>query len=93
MNTSKAVLVFISIYFIQWIILSGIVTFASCMLFKEAIVTTPVGVFMILFGWIIPCIVALDYQELADKRSYQKRIDREWQRSEDKWNKPEIKIK
>lgn len=87
MNTSKAVLVFISIYFIQWIILSGIVTFASGMLFKEAIVTTPVGAFMILFGWIIPCIVALDYQEWADKKS----IDSEWQRRLDKWNKPEIK--
>ena len=36
MNTSKAVLVFISIYFIQWIILSGIVTFASGMLFVAA---------------------------------------------------------
>lgn len=87
MNTSKAVLVFISIYFIQWIILSGIVTFASGMLFKEAIVTTPVGVFMILFGWIIPCIVALDYQEWSNKKS----IDSEWQRRVTKWNKPEIK--
>lgn len=91
MNTSKSVLVFISIYFMQWIILSGIVTFTSGMLFKEAIVTTPVGVFMILFGWIIPCIVALDYQEWANKRSYQKRIDKEWQRAEDKWNKTEMK--
>ena len=91
MNTSKSVLVFVSIYFIQWIILSGIVTFASGMLFKEAIVTTPVGVFMILFGWIIPCIVALDYQEWSNKRSHQKSIDREWQRTEDRWNKPEIK--
>ena len=87
MNTSKAVLVFISIYFIQWIILSGIVTFASGMLFKEAIVTTPVGVFMILFGWIIPCIVALDYQEWSNKKS----IDSEWQRRVTKWNKPEVK--
>jgi uncharacterized membrane protein YgdD (TMEM256/DUF423 family) len=87
MNTSKSVLVFISIYFIQWIILSGIVTFASDMLFKEAIVTTPVGAFMILFGWIIPCIVALDYQEWSNKKS----IDNEWQRRVDKWNKPEIK--
>jgi hypothetical protein len=87
MNTSKAVLVFISIYFIQWIILSGIVTFASGMLFKEAIVTTPVGVFMILFGWIIPCIVALDYQEWSNKKS----IDNEWQRRVTKWNKTEIK--
>jgi hypothetical protein len=87
MNTSKAVLVFVSIYFIQWIILSGIVTFASDMLFKEAIITTPVGVFMILLGWIVPCIVALDYQEWANKKS----IDREWQRRVDKWNKPEIK--
>jgi hypothetical protein len=77
MNTSKAVLVFISIYFIQWIILSGIVTFASGMLFKEAIVTTPVGAFMILFGWIIPCIVTLDYQEWSNNRSYQKRTERE----------------
>lgn len=91
MNTSKAVLVFISIYFIQWIILSGIVTFTSGMLFKEAIVTTPVGVFMILFGWIIPCIVALDYQEWANKQSHQKSIDREWQRTEDRWNKAVIK--
>lgn len=91
MNTSKSVLVFILIYFMQWIILSGIVTFASGMLFKEAIVTTPVGAFMILFGWIIPCIVALDYQEWANKQSHQKRIDREWQRTEDRWNKPEIK--
>ena len=87
MNTSKSVLVFVSIYFIQWIILSGIVTFASGMLFKEAIVTTPVGVFMILFGWIIPCIVALDYQEWSNKKS----IDSEWQRRVTKWNKPEIK--
>jgi len=87
MNTSKAVLVFVSIYFIQWVILSGIVTFASGMLFKEAIVTTPVGVFMILFGWIIPCIVALDYQEWSNKKS----IDSEWQRRVTKWNKPEIK--
>jgi len=87
MNTSKAVLVFISIYFIQWIILSGIVTFASGMLFKEAIVTTPVGVFMILFGWIIPCIVALDYQEWSNKKS----IVNEWQRRVTKWNKTEIK--
>ena len=77
MNTSKAVLVFVSIYFIQWVILSGIVTFASGMLFKEAIVTTPVGVFMILFGWIIPCIVALDYQKWSSNRSYQKRTERE----------------
>lgn len=77
MNTSKAVLVFVSIYFIQWIILSGIVTFASGMLFKEAIVTTPVGAFMILFGWIIPCIVTLDYQEWSNNRSYQKRTERE----------------
>jgi len=77
MNTSKAVLVFVSIYFIQWVILSGIVTFASGMLFKEAIVTTPVGVFMILFGWIIPCIVTLDYQEWSNNRSYQKRTERE----------------
>jgi len=91
MNTSKSVLVFISIYFMQWIILSGIVTFASGMLFKEAIVTTPVGAFMILFGWIIPCIVALDYQEWANKQSHQKNIDREWQRTEDRWNKAEIK--
>ena len=37
MNTSKSVLVFVSIYFMQWIILSGIVTFTSGMLFKEAI--------------------------------------------------------
>ena len=87
MNTSKAVLVFVSIYFIQWIILSGIVTFASGMLFKEAIVTTPVGAFMILFGWIIPCIVALDYQEWSNKKS----IDSEWQRRVTKWNKSEIK--
>jgi len=87
MNTSKAVLVFILIYFIQWIILSGIVTFASGMLFKEAIVTTPVGAFMILFGWIIPCIVALDYQEWSNKKS----IDSEWQRRVTKWNKSEIK--
>jgi hypothetical protein len=87
MNTSKSVLVFISIYFIQWIILSGIVTFASGMLFKEAIVTTPVGAFMILFGWIIPCIVALDYQEWSNKKS----IDSEWQRRVTKWNKSEIK--
>lgn len=91
MNTSKSVLVFISIYFMQWIILSGIVTFASGMLFKEAIVTTPVGAFMILFGWIIPCIVALDYQEWSNKKSHQKSIDREWQRTEDRWNKAEIK--
>lgn len=91
MNTSKSVLVFISIYFMQWIILSGIVTFASGMLFKEAIVTTPVGVFMILFGWIVPCIVALDYQEWSNKKSHQKSIDREWQRTEDRWNKAEIK--
>ena len=87
MNTSKAVLVFVSIYFIQWIILSGIVTFASGMLFKEAIVTTPVGVYMILLGWILPCIIALDYQEWANKRSRRKEIDREWQRTEEKWNK------
>ena len=91
MNTSKAVLVFISIYFMQWIILSGIVTFTSGMLFKEAIVTTPVGVFMILLGWIVPCIVALDYQEWSNKKSHQKNIDREWQRTEAKWNKAEIK--
>ena len=91
MNTSKSVLVFISIYFMQWIILSGIVTFASGMLFKEAIVTTPVGAFMILFGWIVPCIVALDYQEWSNKKSHQKSIDREWQRTEDRWNKAEIK--
>ena len=91
MSTSKAVLVFISIYFMQWIILSGIVTFTSGMLFKEAIVTTPVGVFMILLGWIIPCIVALDYQEWSERRYYQNRIDKEWQRRMDKWNKPEIK--
>ena len=87
MNTSKSVLVFVSIYFIQWIILSGIVTFASGMLFKEAIITTPVGAFMILFGWIIPCIVALDYQEWSNKKS----IDSEWQRRVTKWNKSEIK--
>ena len=91
MNTSKSVLVFISIYFMQWIILSGIVTFTSGMLFKEAIVTTPVGVFMILLGWIIPCIVALDYQEWSERRHHQNRIDKEWQRRMDKWNKPEIK--
>ena len=86
MNTSKAVLVFVSIYFIQWIILSGIVTFASDMLFKEAIITTPVGVFMILLGWIVPCIVALDYQEWADKRSKQSQIDKEWKRTYDQWS-------
>ena len=91
MNTSKAVLVFVSIYFIQWIILSGIVTFASGMLFKEAIVTTQVGVYMILLGWILPCIIALDYQEWANKRSRRKEIDREWQRTEEKWNKAELK--
>ena len=86
MNTSKAVLVFVSIYFIQWIILSGIVTFASDMLFKEAIITTKVGVYMILLGWIVPCIVALDYQEWADKRSKQSQIDKEWKRTYDQWS-------
>lgn len=91
MNTSKAVLVFVSIYFIQWITLSGIVTFASGMLFREAIVTTQVGVYMILLGWILPCIIALDYQEWANKRSRRKEIDREWQRTEEKWNKAELK--
>ena len=70
---------------------SGIVTFASGIAFKQAMVLNPVGAFMILFGWIIPCIVALDYQEWANKQSHQKRIDREWQRTEDRWNKPEIK--
>tara|TARA_R100000541_G_scaffold16363_4_gene26046 strand:- start:4062 stop:4328 length:267 start_codon:yes stop_codon:yes gene_type:complete len=86
MNTSKAVLVFVSIYFIQWVTLSGIVTFASGMLFKEAIVTTPVGAFMILFGWIIPCIVALDYQEWANKKTKQIQIDKEWERTNNQWS-------
>jgi len=86
MNTSKAVLIFVSIYLTQWGILSGIVTFASEMLFKEAIIATPVGAFMILFGWIIPCIVALDYQEWANKKTVQRQIDREWERTNNQWS-------
>jgi len=86
MNTSKAVLVFVSIYFIQWAILSGIVTFASGMLFSEAMITTPVGTFMVLFGWIIPCIVALDYQEWANKKTKQSQIDKEWERTNNNWS-------
>jgi hypothetical protein len=85
MNTSKAVLVFVSIYFTQWIILSGIVTFASDMLFKEAIVATPVGAFMILFAWIIPCIVALDYQEWSDKKDRLEKFNNDWSKIEKKW--------
>jgi len=86
MNTSKAVLVFVSIYFIQWAILSGIVTFASGMLFSEAMITTSVGTFMVLFGWIIPCIVALDYQEWANKKTKQSQIDKEWERTNNNWS-------
>ena len=85
MNTSKSVLVFVSLYILQWATLTGIVTFASGIEFKEAMVMTPVGAFMILMGWIIPCIVALDYKEWADKKAYQARVDREWERNNEEW--------
>jgi len=85
MNTSKSVLVFVSLYILQWAMLTGIVTFASGIAFKEAMVMTPVGAFMILFGWVIPCIVALDYKEWADKKSRQAQVDREWARTLESW--------
>tara|TARA_B110000211_G_C13777510_1_gene420359 strand:+ start:192 stop:452 length:261 start_codon:yes stop_codon:yes gene_type:complete len=85
MNTSKSVLVFVSLYILQWATLTGIVTFASGIEFKEAMVMTPVGAFMILMGWIIPCIVALDYKEWADKKSRQAQVDREWARTLESW--------
>ena len=85
MNTSKSVLVFVSLYILQWATLTGIVTFASGIEFKEAMVMTPVGAFMIFMGWIIPCIVALDYKEWADKKSRQAQVDREWARTLESW--------
>jgi antibiotic biosynthesis monooxygenase (ABM) superfamily enzyme len=85
MNTSKSVLVFVSLYILQWATLTGIVTFASGIEFKAAMVMTPVGAFMILMGWIIPCIVALDYKEWADNKAYQARVDREWKRNNEEW--------
>jgi hypothetical protein len=45
----------------------------------------PVGAFMILFGWIIPVIVSLDYKEWAERKAYQARVDREWERSNEEW--------
>ena len=85
MKTSKSVLIFVSLYVLQWATLTGIVTFASGIEFKAAMVMTPVGAFMILFGWIIPCIVALDYKEWAEKKDYQARVDREWERNNKEW--------
>lgn len=85
MNTSKSVLVFVSLYILQWAMLTGIVTFASGIAFKQAMVLNPVGVYMILLGWIVPLIVALDYKEWADKKAYQARVDREWARTLESW--------
>lgn len=85
MNTSKSVLVFVSLYILQWATLTGIVTFSSGIAFKEAMVITQVGAFMILMGWIIPVIVALDYKEWADDKSRQAKVDREWARTLKSW--------
>jgi len=85
MRTSKSVLVFVTLYILQWALLTGIVTFASGIAFKQAMVMTPVGAFMILMGWIIPCIVALDYKEWADMKVYQAQADREWERNNKEW--------
>ena len=85
MNTSKSVLIFVSLYVLQWATLTGIVTFSSGIEFKAAMVMTPVGTFMILLGWIIPVIVALDYKEWADKKSRQAQVDREWERTLKSW--------
>ena len=86
MNTSKSVLIFVSLYVLQWATLTGIVTFSSGIAFKQAMVLTPVGTFMILLGWIIPVIVALDYKEWADMKAHQARVDREWARTQESWN-------
>jgi len=40
---------------------------------------------MILLGWVVPVIVALDYKEWADKKAYQARVDREWARTLESW--------
>lgn len=85
MNTSKSVLVFVSLYVLQWATLTGIITFSSGIAFKQAMVLTPVGAYMILLGWIIPCIVALDYKEWADKKARQAQVDREWARTLESW--------
>ena len=85
MRTSKAVGVFVLLYIVQWALLTGIITFASGIIFKEAMIMNPVGVYMILFGWIIPCIVALDYKDWADKKSLQAQVDREWERTLQSW--------
>jgi len=85
MNTSKSVLVFVSLYILQWAMLTGIVTFASGIAFKQAMVLNPVGVYMILLGWVVPVIVALDYKEWADKKACQARVDREWARTLESW--------
>ena len=85
MTTSKSVLIFVTLYILQWALLTGIITFSSGIPFNEVVITTPVGAFMILFGWIIPVIVSLDYKEWADRKAYQARVDREWERNNKEW--------
>jgi len=85
MNTSKSVAIFALMYGIQWSLIGGIVSFVSDFTFSEALVQTPVGVYMIIMGWIVPVIVAIDFAETMAKKEKRAEVDREWARTMQSW--------
>tara|TARA_R100000541_G_scaffold22018_1_gene32014 strand:+ start:235 stop:495 length:261 start_codon:yes stop_codon:yes gene_type:complete len=85
MNLSKSVAVFVLIYGLQWAIMGAMISFVSDYSFKEALTLMPVGTFMIIMGWIIPVIVAIDFAETATKKEKRAEIDREWARTLESW--------
>lgn len=85
MTTSKAVAIFAAIYFIQWMLMGAMIHFVSDLTFAESLSQMAVGVFMIIFGWVVPVIVAIDYAEYAEKNRKSKEADREWARTMKSW--------
>jgi len=85
MNLSKSVAVFVLIYGLQWAIMGAMISFVSDYSFKESLTLMPVGTFMIIMGWIVPLIVAIDFAETAEKKEKRAEIDREWERTLKSW--------
>jgi len=73
MNLTKNMVIILTTLFITWMVLSTLFFFfGDYTTFKAAATDSPVGMLMLVFGWIPSVVVGADLAEKAQKRNYPK---------------------
>jgi hypothetical protein len=63
MENTKTILVFLSVIFIEFILVVSVLSLITPMTFMEALYEPMVKVGMLFIGWIIPIIITGEYAE------------------------------